>query len=124
MVELFIAGDPLFMGMLSIPLLVIIVLALNPYHQLLNRFDSVQEAGKRKKMIRSVGLFALMFGIFSQLLGLYGALESIRVWGEVKASMLFQGLGVSTINSGYGVIIFGLAWLITYSGKKTTTATH
>jgi len=112
MVELFIAGDPLFMGLLSCPLVAMMIVALNPYHQLLSGFDFANDHARRQKAIRSIGLFALIFGLFSQLLWLYGALASIRMWGQVEVEMLYNGIGICFINAGYGAIIFGLGYLL------------
>ena len=124
MVELFIAGDPFYMGLLSCPLLAMIVIALNPNHQLLSGFGFASDNERRKKTIRSLGLFALIFGLFCQLLGLYGAMQAIRVWGEIKAHILFEGLGVSFINSGYGAIIFGISWVLSRLNLKPAKVTH
>ncbi len=123
MVELFIAGDPFFMGLISVPLLVIVALALNPFHHLFSRFAFAANQVRLNKSIRSLGLFALMFGLFSQLLGLYGALQTIRVWGTVEAEVLFQGLRVSTINSAYGALIFGLALAISMIKRRAGEVT-
>ena len=122
MVELFIRGEPLYMGILSLPLLVMVILSLQPYHGIIpSRFFNKDEATRRKN-IRSIGLFALIFGILTQLLGLYGALESIRVWGAVEAEVLYEGLWVSAIPLFYGAIIFGIGLLLSKPMWKPATS--
>ena len=112
MVELFIQGEPFYMGLLSLVLLAMLVLATQPYHSLLPAKSFNKDRSIRNKSIRSLGLFALIFGVFLQLLGLYGALESIRDWGEVEAGLLYEGLWISAIPLFYGAIIFVIGWLL------------
>lgn len=121
MVELFIRGDVMFMSFLSLILLVILLLATQPYHGLLPAKSYNQDAATRRKSMRSLGLFALIFGIFSQLLGLYGALESIREWGIVEAEMLYEGIWVSATTLIYGAIIFVISLLTSMPVPKLSS---
>ena len=115
-------GEPLFMALLSIPLLALIFVALNPYHGLLTKFPIGNDLARRKKALWSIGLFAFIFGLLTQMLGLYGAMESIRVWGEVEAQMLYDGLLISSIPAGYGLIIFIIGWLLSKSVQQPAPA--
>ena len=106
MVKLFLSGEPLFMGILTLPILVIIYLASVSLHQITFSIPRFSAQKTRLALIKDLGLFALVFGVFSQFLGLYGALEAIEIWGNVEAKILFEGLKVSSIPLCYGLIIF------------------
>lgn len=56
--------------------------------------------------VKSIGLFAMVFGILGQLIGLFSAFEQISQIGEVSQKMLASGIRVSSITSIYGIIIF------------------
>ncbi len=55
---------------------------------------------------KSIGLSALVFGLFTQLLGLYGAFIAVKEWGSVSPTVLSAGLWTSSIPSLYGLLIF------------------
>jgi len=59
-----------------------------------------------------LGLLALVFGIFGQLIGLYSAFQDIEIMGSVSADMLAGGLRVSSICTLYGMAIFLFSYLI------------
>jgi len=120
MVELFMLGEPLFMGILTLLLFMICFLALQPYHGLSLISSIPKDDITRRKSIKSLGLFTVIFGIFSQFLGLYGALQAIRVWGIVEAEMLMEGLKVSSIPLIYSLLIFALSRIL--AKKKTERA--
>lgn len=89
MMNLFMAGGPLYMGILTLILIGVIIAAV-----------------LKKSAIKELGLLALAFGFFSQLLGLYGAFEAIEAAGGVSTAMLAGGLKVSSITSLYGTMIY------------------
>ena len=113
MIDLFYTGEPLFMGTLTLLLLIVFSIAVVLGIQIFR--DKVKDTlsmRHRLKYIKSVGLFALVFGIFGQLLGLYGAFSYIEAAGNISPQLLFSGLRVSAITTIYGVIIFLLSYLL------------
>lgn len=101
------------MGILSLPLLIILFGYTYPLHHL-PLPGLGKDAAIRLKNIRELGLFALVFGVLTQLLGLLGALESIEVWGSVTLELLLEGIRTSFIPAIYGLIIALLAVLLTH----------
>ncbi|MBR6458218.1 MAG: hypothetical protein IKS71_06440 [Bacteroidales bacterium] len=101
MLKFFIEGGPVFMSVLTI-LLVGIFFA----------------AWKAPRWVKEIGNFALVFGVFSLLLGLlqmFEALQQIADASEAQISglfdfispcVLFGGLKVSMIPVLYGIIIY------------------
>ncbi len=118
MVKLFIQGDPLYMTALSVPLIIMLIYCVIDFRQRPFEFKRLTVGDWRLKAVQSTGLFALIFGLFIQFLGLYGALEAIEVWGQVEAKMLFDGICISFIPMGYGLIIFLISRMIIYGVCK------
>lgn len=114
MTELFYMGGPLFMGILSILLLLLLSMATYRGVQIV-RNDIEHETRFRRQLshIKSMGLFTLVVGIFGQLLGLYQAFSAIEsMGGQISPALLAGGLKVSMISTLYGMIIFLLSYLI------------
>ncbi|NJN25080.1 MAG: MotA/TolQ/ExbB proton channel family protein [Cyclobacteriaceae bacterium] len=63
--------------------------------------------------IKAIGIFAIIWGIFGQSIGLFSALQAIEAAGDISPAMVYGGLKVSFITTLYGMFIFLLAWLIT-----------
>ncbi len=106
-------GGPLFMTVLSICLTVIIAATILNIIRIVNgnykpgkQFLTIQD-------IKAVGIFAIIWGIFGQSIGLFSALQAIEAAADVSPAMIFGGLKVSFITTLYGTFIFLLAWLIT-----------
>ena len=55
---------------------------------------------------QELALFALVFGIFAQMIGLFGAFQAIEQVGEVSQALLASGLKISSYPSIYGLLIF------------------
>ncbi len=68
-------------------------------------------------LLKSVGLFAFVFGILGQFIGLYGALQHIGQVESVSSAMLASGIRVSSITSIYGMIIFVISYLMWFALK-------
>ncbi len=114
MFDLFYMGGPLFMGILTIILIIAVAVAV---------YIFVQEGRENAKapsatLVREIGIFGLVFGIFGQFIGLYQAFTAIEQMGSVSPAMLAGGLKVSTITTLYGMTIFVIAWLL-YFGLKS-----
>ncbi|GAA5034076.1 hypothetical protein GCM10011506_27100 [Marivirga lumbricoides] len=68
-----------------------------------------KEPVKRDKWIKinqDLALFALVWGIFGQTIGLFGAFQAIEEVGEVLQALLAGGLKVSSYTTLYGLLIF------------------
>ncbi len=121
MMTLFIEGGALFMGMLSIVLLIVFVLAIKNGLALL---QAKRVEASNIAYIRSLGLFGFVLGMLGQFIGLFAAFEYIATKGSVSPSIMAGGFKVSSITSIYGMIIFLVAYLFWFgldslSKKKT-----
>ncbi len=118
MFEIFYMGGLRDMSILTIIFVAMIVAAvINGLPVLKGQVES--DAGRVKiSYIKSVGLFALVMGIFSQLIGLTNAFIALETAGDVSPSLVYGGLKISMITTLYGfsiyiisyVIWFGLSW--------------
>ncbi len=102
MVKLFSAGDPIFMGLLTLILLWLIVVFVK----------SLKSSGDEKHLsqsiqwLRHIGTLGLVVGVFGQLLGLYGAFSVIEQVQGISPAMLAGGLKTSMITTFYGLLIY------------------
>ena len=113
MTNLFYEGGPLFMGILTLILLVILIIGVtNAVAVSKNNSERNDSLIQRLSRIKSVGLFALVFGILGQLIGLYNAFVQIQAMGNVSPAILAGGMKVSMITTIYGTVIFLIAYLI------------
>ena len=124
MKTLFMEGGVLFMGMLSIVLLVILVLAVKSIVQVAKDDKEESVFSRQVGYIKSLGLFALVMGFLGQFIGLFSAFSYIAEAGTVAPNILAAGFKVSSIASIYGMIIFLVAYLLWFgldslSKKKT-----
>lgn len=101
MLDYFMMGGPLFMGILTLILLLMIYAAV------------------RNGCVKELGLLALAVGFMGQLLGLFGAFEGIEQMGGVSQAMLAGGLKISSITSIYGLLIYIVGLLIQIVKKFT-----
>ena len=101
MLDYFMMGGPLFMGILTLILLLMIYAAV------------------RNGCVKELGLLALAVGFLGQLIGLFGAFEGIEQMGGVSQAMLAGGLKVSSITSIYGLFIYIVSLLIQIVKKFT-----
>lgn len=75
--------------------------------------------------IKAIGVFAIVWGIFGQSIGLFSAFQAIEAAGDISPAMIYGGLKVSMITTLYGSFIFLLSWLIylfmsNWSRKKSS----
>jgi len=108
MTKYFIEGGPLFMGLLTIVLLVIFAVTIMS----LIKKDGAEALARRIGNIKSLGLFALVLGMLGQFIGLFTAFELIGGGMEISPQLMAQGVKVSMITSIYGMIIFTVSYLI------------
>ena len=104
MIELFQMGGPLFMGILTL-LFIGVIFASFKYA------SSDEKKESDRDLIRSIGLLAMVMGIFGQLIGLFDAFKTIEMVGTVSPAMLMGGLKVSMITTLYGVFIYIISYL-------------
>jgi len=62
--------------------------------------------------IKAVGIFAIIWGVFGQSIGLFSALQAMEAAADISPQMIYGGIKVSFITTLYGMFIFLLAWLI------------
>ncbi len=65
------------------------------------------------KDIKAIGIFAIIWGIFGQSIGLFSALQALEGSPDISPAMIYGGLKVSFITTLYGMFIFLVSWLIT-----------
>ncbi|MGQ1910662.1 MotA/TolQ/ExbB proton channel family protein [Marinifilum sp. RC60d5] len=113
MKDFFFMGGPLFMGILS--LLLIVMVSWIAYHFIGVLFSNNTNFEKVLRKIsygKSIGLFAMIFGILGQLIGLYQAFSVIEQAGSISPNLIYGGIKVSMIPTLYGIIIFLISLLL------------
>lgn len=99
MFEILNQGGVLFMYPLLIILLVIIGLISKGFLQ--------KESNKKTlNLIASISLFAMIWGVLGQVIGLIGAFDALAIKGEVTVSILAAGLKISFLSTAFGCLIF------------------
>ena len=63
--------------------------------------------------IKAIGIFAIVWGVFGQSIGLFSALQAMEAAADISPQMIYGGIKVSFITTLYGMFIFLLSWLIT-----------
>lgn len=113
MFKLFQMGGPLFMGILTGILFIIVIIAVFHLFIIIRKdYKDLNETRKRLSYIKSIGLFGLVTGIFGQMIGLYSAFTAIEKAKDVSPAIMAGGLKVSMITPMYGVFIFLVSYLL------------
>jgi biopolymer transport protein ExbB/TolQ len=113
MKDLFFMGGPGFMGVLT--LLLVVTTAWIIYHFIMgyNSKQTNQEKLLRKiEYGKSMGLFAMVTGIFGQLLGFYQAFSAMEYVGDISPALVYVGIKVSLIPTLYLMIIYIISLLL------------
>lgn len=114
MLELFFLGSKLFMGIQTIAVVVMIVLSvISAKAVLANQIN--KETPRKIRLIKEVGLFALIIGLLASAIDLMGAFQAIEMAGDVSPSVLAEGLKITFISSVYGLMIYALSLLIYFA---------
>lgn len=100
MFKFFIEGGPVFMAILTV-ILVAMFFA----------------AWKAPRWVKEIGACALVFGIFSSMLGVIQMLDAVQQVGEISTSVLCGGFKVTLIPTVYGMIIYMISLIIRISEK-------
>lgn len=113
MKSLFFMGGTLFMSILTI--LFVIMIAWFLYHLIAVynfRQLSPETVLRRFGYGKSIGLFAMITGIFGQLIGFYEAFSVIEHAVDISPGMLYGGIKVSMITTLYGISIYLISLMI------------
>lgn len=113
MKDLFVMGGSLFMGILTI--LLVIILATSIYFGLSivsGKAEEKKNFSHRLTYLKSLGLFTMITGILGQLIGLTEAFKAIEAAMDISPAIMAGGLKVSMITTLYGIIINLLSILI------------
>lgn len=105
MIDLFQMGGPLFMGILTLQFLGVLFATFK-------YASSSEKTESDRDLIKSIGLLAMVTGVFGQLIGLFDAFKAIEMMGSVSPAILMGGLKVSMISTLYGVLIFLISYII------------
>jgi len=92
-------GGPTFMYPLLLLLIVNIGLTIKG-------FLKKENVNKAIKLIGSVSLFAFVWGLLGQVIGLISAFDTIEAVGNISPAMLAAGLKISFIVPMFGFITF------------------
>jgi len=106
-------GGTLFMSVLSISFTIIIATVILNIIRVSRRNYHPEKQALVINDIKAVGIFAIVWGIFGQSIGLFSALQAMEAAADISPQMIYGGLKVSFITTLYGTFIFLLSWLIT-----------
>lgn len=95
-------GDPYFM----VPLLAILITVFALIFKGLKN-----NTNKNIQLLKSIGLFALAFGVLGFINGMLNALEMIAIANSVSSGVLAVGFRVGLFTPTFGLIIFLVARL-------------
>jgi len=106
-------GGMLFMTVLSVALTSIIAVTIVNIIRLSKGNYQPEKQLLTNKDIKAIGIFAIIWGIFGQSIGLFSALQALEGSPDISPAMIYGGLKVSFITTLYGMFIFLVSWLIT-----------
>lgn len=111
--NLFHQGGPLFMGILTILLLILLATAVI-FAIYISKGKTQDSEGFRHRLtyLKSMGLFTMITGILGQLIGLLMAFGAIERAGDVSPQMIYGGLKISFYTTVYGILIYLFSILI------------
>lgn len=123
MKNLFYMGGPLFMGILTVVLIVMVAWTI--YHflpVLLNKEINVVKTALKLKHVKTIGTFGLVTGILGQMIGLFSAFDAIEQAESISHNLLAGGLKVSSICTIYGILIFLFSLILWFICDNVLTA--
>lgn len=103
-------GGPIITGLLLLILGICVLIAIRGFIQIRK---TQKQSEKNIRMLNGLGLFALVYGVFGQLLGLVNILDEFSGSVEVSAGQLAMGLKFTIIPTLLGSIIFLIAKAVT-----------
>jgi len=106
MKDWFVMGGSLFMGILTILLVIIVAVSVYFAVAIANGKATDKESFRYQlRYIKSLGLFTMITGILGQMIGLFSAFVAIEAAGDISPAMVAGGLKISMITSLTGVVI-------------------
>ena len=81
-------------------------------HSYFSKNVSKENALRKIRYGRSIGLFAMITGILGQLIGMYEAFSVIEAKGSIAPALVYAGLKVSMIPTLYGILIYLLSIML------------
>lgn len=111
--NLFHLGGPLFMGILTILLILLLLAAVLFIIPIVNgRALRMVNFRHRLTYLKSMGLFCMITGILGQLTGLVMAFGAIERAGDISPQMVYGGLKISFYTTLYGILIYLFSILV------------
>ena len=113
LIRFFMEGGPIFMGLLTIMLGIIIILSVIAVSLLISKKAAgLPSFRQRLVYIKSLGLFTMILGVLGQLMGLTEAFGAIQLASDVSPAIVAGGLKVSMYTTLYGIVIYLITILI------------
>lgn len=110
---LFIDGGTKAISIITLIFIAIIAWTIYQLVMIYNgKTTSLEQALRKTKYIKSLGLLALIVGILWQLCGFYHALSVISEAINISPEILYKGLKLSMISTIYGMIIYIISILL------------
>lgn len=106
-------GGTLFMSVLSLSFTSIIAIGVLNIIRLTKNNYIPEKQVLIIKDIKAIGIFAIVWGVFGQSIGLFSAFQAIEAAGDISPAMIYGGLKVSMITTLYGTFIFLFSWVLT-----------
>lgn len=97
-------GGPLFMYTILAVLIICVAL-------IIKEFLKPDEKGKILELLKSLSLFALIFGFLGQMIGLIGAFDAISLETSISHGVLAAGLKIGLLAPTFGAFTFLIARL-------------
>ena len=69
-------------------------------------------AWKAPRWVKEIGIAALTFSIFSNMLGLYQAMGAVMMAGDISNGVIAGGIRVAMISLLYGLIVYFISLII------------
>lgn len=111
--NLFHVGGPLFMGILTTLLLLLLAMAVAfAVYIISGRARKMTHFRHRLTYLKSAGLFTMITGILGQLIGLMMAFGAIERAGDISPALVYGGLKISMYTTLYGIFIYLLSILL------------
>jgi biopolymer transport protein ExbB/TolQ len=116
MATLFQMGGPIFMGILTLLLLLVFILSIVSGLTIASgNISDDNSMTHQLSYIKSIGLLSVATGFLSQLIGLFLAFNAIERVGDISPQIVMGGLKVSLIAPVYGISIYLVSlilWLV------------
>lgn len=114
MLQAYKIGGPFMHVITLMGILMFVVVGIKVYRMLaLKEYDT-----KLLSFILLAGSFSVAWGIFSQILGIVGALEAIRAAADISPQLVMGGAIISFYSTVWGFMVFFISWLCYFILKE------